>query len=156
MRSPAARSLLLLAEEVQTLLGADTGGVLRVVHAGVRLFEKEEAKGCDGCGYRVCQDGLPLITPFQQRQRVPCTVGEATRLLQCSGNMLSAATLEAEHPTLAAALRTGCRPGSVVLTCNALADGLPLSVVALYTPSGALGPMVKGQEKQALLFRLGA
>ena len=43
VRSPTARTLLLLADETTGLLRGDTTGKLRVVNTGVRLFEREEA-----------------------------------------------------------------------------------------------------------------
>ena len=45
VRSPTGRMLLLLSEQVLLLLRADCLGELKVVQCGVRLFEKEEAKG---------------------------------------------------------------------------------------------------------------
>ena len=121
--------------------------------AGVRLFEREDAKGCqEGCGFRCCQDGLHHVVHLQRRQRAVCEVGVAARLLQAV-QLLSPAQLEQHAPTLAAALRATCQPGSVVLSCAA-ADGQPLHLVALYAPSGGLGCMVKPLERRALLARL--
>ena len=121
--------------------------------AGVRLFEREEAKGCqEGCGFRCCQAGLHHLVHLQRRQRAACEVGVAARLLQAA-RLLSPAELERHAPALAAALRATCQPGSVVLSCAA-ADGLPLHLVALYAPSGGLGCMIKPLERRALLARL--
>ena len=152
-RSPSARQLLLVTDEVLGLLRADSAGALRVVHTGVRIFEREEAKGCDGCGYRVCQDGLPHVLRFQRRQLVGCETATAARILR-SSELLTPAVMADEDPTLAAALQAHCRPGSIVLACTA-ADGLPLHMVGLYAPSGALGHRIKPLERQALLVRLG-
>ena len=54
---------------------------------------------------------------------------------------------------LAARLKASCQPGSVVLEATT-AQGQQIRIVALYAPSGSLGAMVKGLEKEALTFRL--
>ena len=151
VRSPTARTLLLLSDEVRALLRRDAGGALKVVNTGVRLFERQEAKGT-ACGYRVCADGLDYVLPAMTKQRTPCSVAAAARILGCK--QLSSTELAEAEPTLAAALSASCQPGSVTLVCTP-DDGLPLCVIVLYAPSGAVSPMVKGLEKQAALFRLG-
>lgn len=152
-RSPTARSLLLLSKEIVALLRADGAGALKVVNTGVRLFEREEAKGL-ASAYRVCQDGLHHLLPWLTRQRVQCSPGAATRVL--AEKQLAAADIEAFEPELAASLRAGTQPGSVVLSCAPAGDGPPVHVVAMYAPSGNLCAMVKGLERQALHFHLGA
>jgi len=82
VRSPTARSLLLLAPECLALLRADAAGVLRVVQTGARLFERDEAKGCS-CSHRVCQDGIDLVEPYMREQRVTCSARALCRLLEC-------------------------------------------------------------------------
>ena len=118
----------------------------------MRVFEREVAKGIP-FAYRLTQDGIGITLPALHKQTVTCSTAAAVRLLQTKGG-LSAELLLANEPALAAALQSACRPGSVTLVCTP-EDGLPLCVIALYAPSGALSPMVKGLEKHALLFRLG-
>jgi len=149
-RSPTGRSLLLVSDEVLSLLRADTRGALRIVNTGVRLFEAQEAKGT-GCAYRVCQDGLPHLLPHIRRQRAPCSVETVALLL--SRPPLSALELGETDAALAARLKASCQPGSVVLEATT-AQGQQIRIVALYAPSGSLGAMVKGLEKEALTFRL--
>ena len=84
---------------------------------------------------------------------MPCDAAAAARVLKAK-QMVTGAEVEEHAPALAATLRDTCKPGSVVLV--AAAGALPLHVIALYAPSGALCPMVKGLEKQGLLFRLEA
>jgi len=155
-RSPQAKVLLLVSAAVKGLLRADTRGVLRVVHCGVRTFEHEGAKGCAvECGYRACQDALPLYLSSLSKQRVDIRPATAARLLRCptSAAAISAEELAQHEPELLEALRATCQPGSVVLSCIA-DDGLPLHLAALYAPSGALGARVNALERQALLSRL--
>ena len=45
VRSPTAKSLLLVAPEVLAVLKTDTAGALKVVNTGVKLFERETGKG---------------------------------------------------------------------------------------------------------------
>jgi 16S rRNA C967 or C1407 C5-methylase (RsmB/RsmF family) len=155
-RSPQAKVLLLVSAAVKRLLRADTRGVLRVVHCGVRTFEHEGAKGCAvECGYRACQDALPLYLSSLSKQRVDIRPATAARLLRCptSAAAISAEELQQHEPELLEALRATCQPGSVVLSCIG-DDGLPLHLAALYAPSGALGARVNALERQALLSRL--
>lgn len=154
VRSPTVRSLLLLADEVSALLRADGRGALKVVNTGVRLFEKDEAKGTP-CAFRVVHDGLAHVVPYMSRQLVHTTPDAAIRVLKATAP-IGAGELAASEPALHAELGRTCRPGSVVLTTRPHADGLPLHVVVLYAPSGAVSAMVKGLEKSALLFRLQA
>jgi hypothetical protein len=196
VRSPTARSLLLLAPECLALLRADAAGVLRVVQTGARLFERDEAKGCS-CSHRVCQDGIDLVEPYMKEQRVPCSARALCRLLECvptnakgtnngvdAPAVPAAAPVSAPSPSAAAvppntaptvgrhlsvvqmcadadllplftALKAGCRAGCVVLVCTPPGQP-PVSVAALLAPSGSLAPMVKGAERQAIRFRLGA
>jgi hypothetical protein len=119
----------------------------------VRLFERDEAKGA-ACTYRLVQDGLGHTLPNLTLQRCACPPATLVALLTVKGGV-SAAELAASHAELVESLRTTCRPGSAVLE-TAPADGSPLvHVVVLYAPSGAVSAMVKGLEKQALLWRLG-
>ena len=64
-------------------------GALRVVNTGVKLFEREEAKGCAGIGYRVCQEGLEHVSRWQTRQLVDCEREAAVRILRAA-ELLSA------------------------------------------------------------------
>lgn len=154
-RSPAGRSLLLLSEQVLSLLRADSTGALKIVHTGVRLFEREEAKGCAvDCGYRVCQDGLPHVLSAQRAQRAPCKREAAIALLQSKERVPQEEVMKVDA-NLEVTLREHCQPGSVVLTVADVEDGLPLNFTVMYAPSGSVGPMVKGGERDSLLFRLG-
>ena len=157
VRSPQARSLLLLADEVLSLLRSDRYGALKVVNTGVRVFEREVAKGVLN-EYRLCQDGLSHTLPALGKQLCQCTVEAAVRVLTCKtppNKQVSAAEMESEEPRTAKELKESCQPGSVVLVCTSPLDGLQVCVCVLYAPSGAVGAMVKGLERQALLFRLG-
>ena len=82
VRSPQARSLLLLADEVLSLLRSDRYGALKVVNTGVRVFEREVAKGVLN-EYRLCQDGLSHTLPALGKQLCQCTVEAAVRVLTC-------------------------------------------------------------------------
>lgn len=153
VRSPTAKSLLLVSDEVLALLRADAAtGRLRVVNTGVHVLERETAKGA-GCAYRLCQDGLPHILPHVSKQRVTCSKAAAVRLLTCKQS-ISGEELQTSDDLspLATTLRTSCAAGSVVVCCDTTEA---VSFVALYSGSGSLGPMVKPLERQALLFRLG-
>jgi hypothetical protein len=151
-RSPTAKSLLLLADEVLALLRADTGGALRVVNTGVRIFERETAKGVGGA-YRATQEGAPYLASHLTRQRVGCSAGLVSRLLDGRSQLAPDEWADADAG-LAARLGACCVAGSLVLESEGL-DGLPLRAAALHAPGGALIPMVKGQEKSNLRFRLG-
>jgi len=155
-RSPAAKVLLLISEQVLDLLRMDHRGVLRIVNCGVRCFEREEAKGCAvGCNFRACQDALQHFLGSLTKQRLEVGSAAAVRLLSCPPGSagISSEAMADHEPSLAEALRSTCMPGSVILSCIGN-DELPLHFAALYSPSGALVPRVKGLEREALLSRL--
>ena len=79
-RSAAGRSLVLLSDDTFSILSADPRGQLRVVSAGVRLFDLEVQKGVS-CPYRVCHDGLCHLLPHLKRQRANCSAVAAAALL---------------------------------------------------------------------------
>ena len=57
-RSVGALTLVLVGPEARELLAADGGGALRLVHTGVRCFERDVAKGTDArtaCASRGCR-----------------------------------------------------------------------------------------------------
>ena len=161
-RSPSGRQLLLVSEAVRALLSSDVGGVLRVVHTGVRIFEREEAKGCLPGGYRACQEAYPThLLRFQSAQRVDgVEVTEMRRLLECGdGKLLPSESVPVAVPKLHRAIHAlaadgRCQPGSVLLSCQPPDGGPPMHFVVLFAPSGAIGPRVKGLERQAMLARL--
>ena len=158
VRSPTARSLLLVADEVLALLSADTCGGLRCVNTGVRIFEREEAKGCS-CAYRVCQDGLPHILPHMSKQRVVCSVEAAAQLLRCKQSISKEELASKPECAELVASLGSVQPGTVVVSCEVSEkwshSTATISFVTLYTASGGIAPMVKALERQALLFRMG-
>ena len=130
------------------MLRACRSGDLRVVNTGVRLFERDEAKGTP-CAYRACHDGLAHTLPNITKQVVTCSPAAALRVLtHRRGNQLDRAEIVQHEPELATAL-TACQPGSVILVCTP-EDGVPMPIAVLYAPSGSVGAMVKGLERQAL------
>ena len=146
-RSVGALTLVLVGPEARALLAADGGGALRLVHTGVRCFERDVAKGTS-CAYRVCQSGLPLLLPHLTRQRGVLSAAAMGALL--SDSTVRPADWAAADVTLA-----GCAPGSVVLRCEPPAAGAaPLHAVALLAPSGALHAMVAKAERSSLLRQL--
>ena len=146
-RSVGALTLVLVGPEARELLAADGGGALRLVHTGVRCFERDVAKGTS-CAYRVCQSGLPLLLPRLTRQRGVLSAAAMSALL--SDSTVRPADWAAADVALA-----GCAPGSVVLRCEPAAAGAaPLHAVALLAPSGALHAMVAKAERSSLLRQL--
>ena len=161
LRSPTAKSLLLVSDEVLRLVRSDSGtGRLRIVNTGVHLLERETAKGAQ-CDYRLCQDGLSHMLPHVTKQRVACTPEAAARLLTCKQSISNEELKASEGlSALADELKRTCVPGSVAITCEnlgatAAGGGGSISFVALYAVSGGLGPMVKPLERHNLLFRMG-
>ena len=154
-RSPTARTLLLLSREVLGFLRSDTAGVLKVVSTGVRIFERDEAKGSE-CAYRACQDGLSHLLEHTTKQRVPISANVARRLLM-SSKPFSTDEMESDEDLkgLSTALQTTCQPGSVMLAHHPANGEPPIAIAALFSKSGSVSPMVKGIERQGLLFRLG-
>ena len=153
VRSPTARSLLLLADEVVALLAADGAGSLRVVNTGVRLLEREEAKGAE-CSHRAVQDGLEHLLPHLTKQTADVSPACLHVLLQAKQLSAEEMCAHADLKPLHAALQASCRAGSVVLVCTPPGQP-PLGIAALLAPSGSLCPMVKGPERQAITFRIG-
>lgn len=125
VRSPTAKSLLLVADEVLELLKADAStGYLRVVNTGVHVLERELAKGVE-CKFRICQDGLAHILPHVAKQTVRCSRAAAAKLLSCKQSVLADELgADADLSPLTELLKASCKPGSVIVCCEAAAgDG---------------------------------
>eukprot|EP00965_Chrysotila_dentata_P105489 3483993-Pleurochrysis_carterae.AAC.3 len=74
----------LTSPDVLALLRDDEHGALRVVHTGVRLFDRDSAKGT-GCDFRACQSGLPILLPYLRTQvGEPCKHEHSARAWSCT------------------------------------------------------------------------
>ena len=105
---------------------------------------KSESFPADVLGLERVENGPAFVRPKSLRKS--------------DGKLIAAEEVAAAVPRLHAALRahgaSPCAPGSVLLSCRPADGGPPMHVVALYAPSGALGPRVKGLERQAMHARL--
>lgn len=52
-----------------------------MLHAGVRVFERDASIGT-GCGYRVVQEGAPLLLPYMSRRALQATPAAMAALLR--------------------------------------------------------------------------
>ena len=144
-------TLVLVAEEVLELLRADSSGAVRLIATGVRLFDRDTAKGV-ACPHRVCQNGLPLLLPHMSRQRATLPAATMRALLQQPEGLPASGWSDGGE---GAAQLQRCGVGSVAIECDSVPDGRPLVVAVLYAPSGTLRPMIGKAERSALLSRLG-
>ena len=127
---------------------------MRVVRAGVRLFERDNAKGI-ACAYRASQAALPLVEPHATRQVLRLPLAVMRELLLTSPHPGPAGQLGPERwrSTVVPPLRDDCVPGGVIVGVDG-EDGLIGALAALLTPSGALRPMASQLERRVALFEL--
>lgn len=151
LRSMQGLTLVLVAEEVLDFLRRDSGGAVRLISTGVRLFDRDTAKGV-GCPHRVCQNGLPLLLPHMTKQRATLPAATMRQLLLMPEGLPTSGWRDGGE---GAAQLQRCGVGSVALECDDVPDGRPLALAVLYAPSGTLRPMIGKAERSALLSRLG-
>ena len=80
------KRLYMLSDGLREYLAADHREQLKVVAAGVKIFERQEHKdpatGPPPCDYRLTQDGLHMMLPFVTKQIVHPTLEELKLILQ--------------------------------------------------------------------------
>ena len=129
----------------------DSDGAVRLISTGLRLFDRDTAKGV-GCPHRVCQNGLPLLLPHMTKQRATFPAATMRKLLLMPEGLPASGWRDCGE---GAAQLQRCGVGSVALECDDVPDGRPLALAVLYAPSGTLRPMIGKAERSALLSRLG-
>ena len=85
--SSRPKRVYMLTDGLREFLAADHREALKVIAAGVKIFERQEHKdvGTDGpapCDYRLTQDGLHMMLPFVTKQIVHPTLAELKLILQ--------------------------------------------------------------------------
>ena len=85
--SSRPKRVYMLTDGLREFLAADHREALKVIAAGVKIFERQEHKdvGTNGpapCDYRLTQDGLHMMLPFVTKQIVHPTLAELKLILQ--------------------------------------------------------------------------
>ncbi len=76
------KKLAYVSAGARALLLTDAREQLKIVAAGLKMFERQEDKdGILGCCYRVAQEGLPCLLPHMAHQRLELGVPEFLALL---------------------------------------------------------------------------
>ena len=80
------KRIYMLTDGLREYLAADIRENLKVIAAGLKIFERQEHKESTGsggtCDFRLVQDGLHMMLPFVHRQIVHPTVAELKLILQ--------------------------------------------------------------------------
>ena len=84
--SSRPKRLYMLTDGLREFLAADHREQLKVICAGVKIFERQEHKditdGSAPCDYRLTQDGLHMMLPFVTKQIVRPTLAELKLILE--------------------------------------------------------------------------
>ena len=78
------KRVYMLSNGLREYLAADVRENLKVIAAGLKIFERQEHKDSAGdtCDYRLVQDGLTMTLPFLTRQIIRPTLAELKLILQ--------------------------------------------------------------------------
>eukprot|EP00002_Diphylleia_rotans_P037600 TRINITY_DN8415_c0_g1_i1.p1 TRINITY_DN8415_c0_g1~~TRINITY_DN8415_c0_g1_i1.p1 ORF type:complete len:777 (-),score=156.57 TRINITY_DN8415_c0_g1_i1:202-2532(-) len=129
-RSPQINRLYLVSEGIKSLLRSDVRKSLKVVSAGIRLFNKHDniAGAVGVCDFRLCQDSLSYLAPHMQETRiVDLRETELRKLLE--KNLCAFHEFSTDLAGRLSALGMGC----VVLRCQPNAESfiqLPILTAA--------------------------
>jgi hypothetical protein len=135
--STGAKSVYYLPRAVRAILEGDQSKQLKVVTAGIKVFEKK-VQGNGEPDYRLLQEGVPFLLPHIRARRVQVSVQDFSNLL--GGGLVSYSTLS---PQTIAQLCTLAQ-GVVICTYTySPADYLPATEVA-----GADGAAEKEGEEE--------
>ena len=81
---PLPRKLVYLGDGPKLLLQMDEKNKLKVVAAGVKVFERQDSKVAqtgESCRYRISQEGTHLVLPHMTKQVVALSVDDFSKLL---------------------------------------------------------------------------
>lgn len=80
------KRVYLITDGLREYLAADVRESLKVIAAGLKVFERQEHKEASGnegtCDFRLVQDGLHMMLPFLKKQIVHPTLAELKLVLQ--------------------------------------------------------------------------
>lgn len=82
---PLPRKLLYLSDGPKLLMQMDSRSKLKIVNAGVKVFERQDSKGAqmpDSCRYRISQEGIHIVLPHMTKQLVKLSTDEFSMLLR--------------------------------------------------------------------------
>jgi len=103
-----SKSVYYMPKSVRDVLRGDTHKRLKVVSAGIKVFERS-AKGAfaggGDCGYRLMQDGVAIMAPFVKTRKVGVTIQDFCNFL--GGGLVSFSTLSKETLSVISAMPSG-------------------------------------------------
>ena len=82
---PLPRKLLYLSDGPRLLLQMDNTSKLRIINAGVKVFERQDSKVAhleDTCRYRISQEGIHIVLPHMTKQLLKLSADEFSMLLR--------------------------------------------------------------------------
>ena len=89
--SGQSKAVYYIPPAVREILSAAPDAGLKIVAAGIKVFEKKTKGAKTSCDYRLSQDGAYLLAPYVTARRVNVTVQDFCNLL--GGGMVSFSTL---------------------------------------------------------------
>lgn len=102
--SSGAKSIYFIPASVRALMHGDADARLKVVTAGVKVFEKKVLRSGD-VDYRLLQDGISYLEPYITKRKISVTIQDFCNML--GGGLVSYTTLSAECISRLSAMPTG-------------------------------------------------
>lgn len=90
----ASKSVYYLPEAMRDIIRGDDKSKLKVVMAGIKVFERSQKGAFAGggeCGYRLNQDGVSVMAPHITKRKIKCSVQDFCNFLE--GGLVSFTTL---------------------------------------------------------------
>lgn len=95
--SSNSKSIYFLPNVVQSIMNGDVYKRLKIVSAGIKVFErcaKNSFAGGGDCGYRLLQEGIDVIAPYITKRIVEVTIQDFCNFVE--GGLVSFSTLAPE------------------------------------------------------------
>jgi tRNA (cytosine34-C5)-methyltransferase len=91
-----AKKYYFVSAAVRDILRSQRRAPLRVVHTGLKLFERTDSFS-SACPYRICQDAVQYIFPYFSRRRVTITISDLCILLTQKNSLFTSFTESAKR-----------------------------------------------------------
>ncbi|KAK8799499.1 hypothetical protein WA158_006048 [Blastocystis sp. Blastoise] len=105
-RSETFKILTYVSPKIRYLsLGSPSCDKIRLVHAGVRVFERNN--NCDECPYRICQDGLFIIKEYMTKRKISVDIKTFVTILGSQKQPITIDAFNEEEKTLLSSMTMG-------------------------------------------------
>ena len=149
------QTLFVVSRSLSLCLRANQDRHLKLIHAGVRIFARNEARGEPTCPYRLSQEGLPVAYPHLSRKRiVEVPMSDLLQLLREENPLFDSFT-PATTEYCRSADNGSCVVDYVGPTGNGgIASATSKISLCSWRGRGSLALLISKQERASLLARL--